>query len=210
MARRIYRLDAPDRFVAGALGEPGRRAFYLQARQGRTLVTVALEKVQVAVLAERLLALVGEMRRRGLEVAGPGAGEVAAPGGASPEASPDPLEEPIIEAFRAGTLSLTWDGEHPAVLVEAAAGAPEEEDLEAEDEDEDGEGETLVREWADDDPEGPDLLRVSLSARAVETFARHAEALVAAGRPLCPMCGQPLDPQGHLCPRRNGHGALLH
>ena len=210
MARRIYRLDAPDRFVAGAVGEPGRRAFYLQARQGRTLVTVALEKVQVAILAERLLALVGEMRRRGLEVTAPGAGTAATLSEAPKASPPEPLEEPIVEAFRAGTLSLTWDGEHPAVQVEAAAGGAEEEDLEEGEEEEDGESEALVQEWADDDPEGPDLLRVNLSASTVEAFARHAEALVAAGRPLCPMCGQPLDPQGHLCPRRNGHGALLH
>jgi uncharacterized repeat protein (TIGR03847 family) len=209
MARRIYRLDAPDRFVAGAVGEPGRRAFYLQARQGRTVVTVALEKVQVAVLAERLLALVGEMRRRGLEVPTPSRGAATPPREGSTAGPAERLEEPIIEAFRAGTLSLTWDGEHPAVQVEAAAGDPEQQDDEA-GEDEDGEGEALVQEWADDDPEGPDLLRVNLSAGAVEAFARHAEALVAAGRPLCPMCGQPLDPQGHLCPRRNGHGALLH
>ncbi len=202
MPRRIYRLEAPDRFVAGAIGQPGQRTFFLQARQGGTLVTVALEKVQVAVLAERLRALVGEMRRRGLEVAG-----TAGPAGEGA------LEEPLVEAFRAGTLSLTWDGEHPAVVIEAQA-ATEDED-EDEDEQEDGEeGEepsaTALPSWSDEDPAGPDLLRVILSAAAVEAFAGHAEAVVAAGRPLCPMCGQPLDPQGHLCPRRDGHAALLH
>jgi len=203
MARRIYRLDAPDRFVAGAVGEPGQRAFYLQARQGRTVVTVGLEKVQVAVLAERLLALLDEMRRRGVAAAEPGAPAAAGEAGVATER----LEEPVVEAFRAGTLSLTWDGEHPAVQLEAAAGGAEAEDVETEGEN--GEDEQLIQEWSDDDPEGPDLLRVNLSATTVEAFALHAEAVVAAGRPLCPMCGQPLDPQGHLCPRRNGHGALL-
>jgi len=203
MARRIYRLDAPDRFVAGAVGEPGQRAFYLQARQGRTVVTVGLEKVQVAVLAERLLALLDEMRRRGVATAEPGAPAAVGEAGVTTER----LEEPLVEAFRAGTLSLTWDGEHPAVQLEAAAGGAESEDLETEGEN--GEDEQLLQEWSDDDPEGPDLLRVNLSASTVESFAHHAEAVVAAGRPLCPMCGQPLDPQGHLCPRRNGHGALL-
>ncbi|MGZ6296979.1 MAG: DUF3090 family protein [Candidatus Limnocylindrales bacterium] len=198
MSRRIYRLDAPDRFVAGAVGQPGQRAFFLQARQGGTLVTVALEKVQVAVLAERLLALVGEMRRRGLDVA------------AGPPADAEgSLEEPLVEAFRAGTLSLTWDGEHPAVQVEAAA-ASEEEEAAGDDEDDEASEVSDVPEWADEDPEGPDLLRVSLAASTIEAFARHAESVVAAGRPRCPLCGQPLDPQGHLCPRRNGHGALLH
>ncbi len=204
MPRRIYRLDAPDRFVTGAVGQPGQRTFFLQARQGGTLVTVALEKVQVAVLAERLRALVGEMRRRGLDIAG-----VAGPAG---EGS---LEEPLVEAFRAGTLSLTWDGEHPAVVIEAQAATEDEEDGDDEGEEEreserEGQAAVALPTWTDEDPAGPDLLRVILSAAAVEAFAGHAEAVVAAGRPLCPMCGQPLDPQGHLCPRRNGHGALLH
>ncbi|HXR26373.1 MAG TPA: DUF3090 family protein, partial [Candidatus Baltobacteraceae bacterium] len=153
--------------------------------------TVTLEKAQVAVLAERLLALVAEMRRRGLPVEP----LVEAPPGFRP---PD-----NAPAFRVGTLSLAWDGRQPEVTIEAVALAEDEEpDLEAD-------PDATQREWADDDPSGPDLLAVVLDAASAEALARQAEVLVAAGRPACPMCGQPLDPQGHLCPRRNGHAPLL-
>jgi len=164
MARRIFRFPASDGLVPGVIGEPGQRTFFLQAWHGGVPVTVALEKLQVAVLADRLLALVAEMRRRGLPVEPL---VEAPPAFRPPDAAP---------AFRVGTLSLAWDD---------------------------------PPEWADDDPAGPDLLAVSLDAGRAEAFARQAEVLVAAGRPACPMCGQPLDPQGHLCPRRNGHAPLL-
>ena len=58
---------------------------------------------------------------------------------------------------------------------------------------------------SDDASEGPDVFRVQLEATAARAFVERAVTLVAAGRPPCPLCGQPLDPQGHLCPRRNGH-----
>ncbi|HTS15741.1 MAG TPA: DUF3090 family protein [Candidatus Sulfotelmatobacter sp.] len=190
MARRIFRFPDPDGLVPGVVGEPGQRTFFLQAWLGGVPVTVALEKVQVAVLAERLLALVGEMRRRGLAVDGPGA---TPPAFRTPDSAP---------AFRVGTLSLAWDGRRPAVTIEAQALAEDEEpDPDADPDD--------APQWADDDPDGPDLLAVDLDAARAEAFARQAETLVAAGRPACPMCGQPLDPQGHLCPRRNGHTPLL-
>lgn len=235
MVRRIHDFDPPDRFLAGAIGRPGARAFYLQANRGPETISVALEKVQVAVLAERLLALLAEVERRhemseadpGTDLApierpltrgsvldDPGAQLVELRPGvapADPRASGgDPaaggeLEEPIDPAFRAGTLSLAWDGSLPEVVIEAMAMSDDEVE-------ESGLGETLdrpTREWADDDPLGPDLLRVHLSAETAAAFARAAQGLVAAGRPPCPLCGQPLDPQGHLCPRRNGHTPRL-
>lgn len=191
MARRIFRFPDSEGLVPGVIGEPGQRAFFLQAWHGGVPVTVALEKVQVAVLADRLLALVAEMRRRGLPVE---------PLIQAPPAFRPPDGAP---AFRVGTLSLAWDGRQPEVTIEALAlGEDEEPDPEAD-------PEATPREWADDDPSGPDLLAVGLDAARAEAFARQAEVLVAAGRPACPMCGQPLDPQGHLCPRRNGHAPLL-
>jgi uncharacterized repeat protein (TIGR03847 family) len=117
MPRRRYIFDPPDRFVAGAIGEPGDRAFFLQAREGRRVVSVALEKVQVAVLAERLGALLEELGRRGVpEVTVDALGEPSKPVEAG---EPDPeigladagddvstLDEPLNEAFRAGSLTL--------------------------------------------------------------------------------------------------------
>jgi uncharacterized repeat protein (TIGR03847 family) len=191
MPRRRYIFDPPDRFVAGAIGEPGDRAFFLQAREGRRVVSVALEKVQVAVLAERLGALLEELGRRGVA-------EVEAsepdPEAALVETGDDvgSLDEPLNEAFRAGSLTLGWDGGAGRVLVEARA---QDEDGEAIDPDEDD----------DEDEEGPDLLRVRMTAAAARGFVARAARVVAAGRPPCPLCGAPLDPLGHICPRRNGH-----
>ena len=54
MAGRIYNFENPDRFVAGAIGQAGSRTFYLQARDAGRLVSILVEKVQVALLAERL------------------------------------------------------------------------------------------------------------------------------------------------------------
>jgi uncharacterized repeat protein (TIGR03847 family) len=183
MARRRFIFDTPDRFVADALGEPGQRAFYLQAAKGRNVVTVALEKAQVAVLAERLSALLDEIERRGVDL---------------PSGTEDPtgegLQQPLVEAFRVGTMTLAWDGMSGSVLVEARAVS------------DDGEVEGVEAiEDDDDDEDGPDLLRVRLDAPAARGFIAHAIDVVAAGRPPCPLCGLPLNPEGHICPRRNGY-----
>ena len=184
MPRRRYLFDPPERFVAGTVGLPGDRTFFLQARDGARVVSVVMEKVQVAVLAERLAELVAELERRG--VAQAALGEVAVPDDSAP------LDEPINEAFRAGSLTLGWDGGAGRVLVEARA---QSEDGEAIDPDEDD----------DEDEDGPDLLRVRISLDAARSFVARAGRVVAAGRPPCPLCGNPLDPQGHICPRQNGH-----
>ena len=181
--RRRFIFDPPERFVTGTIGEPGQRSFFLQASAGGRVVSVALEKVQVAVLADRLGALLLELERRGI-----------APADAEPDAGEDmsPLDEPLNEAFRAGALTLGWDGDAERVLVEARA---ESEDGEPIDPDEDD----------DEDEDGPDLLRVRMTADAARSFVERAVRVVASGRPPCPLCGQPLDPTGHLCPRRNGN-----
>jgi uncharacterized repeat protein (TIGR03847 family) len=189
MPRRRYIFDPPDRFVAGTIGEPGDRAFFLQAREGGRVVSVALEKVQVAVLAERLGALLEELVRRGVPDVGdePDIEAVLAE-----DSDVEPLDEPLNEAFRAGSLTLGWDGGAGRVLVEARA---QDEDGEAIDPDDDD----------DEDEDGPDLLRVRMTAAAARGFVARASRVVSSGRPPCPLCGAPLDPLGHICPRRNGH-----
>jgi uncharacterized repeat protein (TIGR03847 family) len=185
MPRRRYIFDPPERFVAGTIGEPGDRTFFLQAREGPRVVSIVLEKVQVSVLAERLGELLAELERRGVPEASP----------AAAAAAPDdtgPLDEPLNEAFRAGSLTLGWDAGAERVLLEARA---QDEDGEAIDPDDDD----------DEDEDGPDLLRVRLSPVAARAFVERAARVVAAGRLPCPLCGAPLDPAGHICPRRNGH-----
>jgi uncharacterized repeat protein (TIGR03847 family) len=175
VSRRLFLFDDPDRFVAGAVGEPGHRAFYLQARQRGAVVTVGLEKTQVDALARRigeLLVAVGE------------AGDL--PSRSAPGA---PETEPTTELFRVGLLALGWDPDAASLMVEARP-INEENDY---------------PEVPDEDPDGPDLLRVRLSAGAARTFAMAAATLVASGRPACPFCGEPLEPTGHFCVRMNGN-----
>src|SRR3954452_6747638 len=113
MARRLFDFDPPDRFVAGTVGEPGERTFYLQASGGGRLVSVALEKVQVAALAEKVDELLDEVRRRQGE-------ESAVPPNAPGELEDvAPLYAPIEEEFRVGTLALAWDDDDGSVLIEA-------------------------------------------------------------------------------------------
>ncbi len=185
MARRRYLFDPPERFVAGTVGRPGDRTFFLQARDGPRVVSIVLEKVQVVVLADRLRDLLSELGRRGVAAVS----ETDVP---VPADDTEPLDEPLNEAFRAGSLTLGWDGEAERVLVEARAQSEDGEAIDPDDDD-------------DDDEDGPDLLRVMISADAARGFVARAARIVASGRPPCPLCGAPLDPQGHICPRRNGH-----
>ncbi len=172
MTRRLFIFDAPDRFLAGTLGEPGDRAFFLQARKGGALISVGLEKVQVAALAHRLDDLLDAV-------------EAPADADAVDEL---PLEEPVVELFRVGAMALAWDAATDAVMIEAQTPT------------EDGE----YVELPDDAEQGPDLLRIRINAPEARAFVRRAHALVGSGRPACPFCGQPLDSQGHFCPRGNG------
>jgi hypothetical protein len=173
MTRRLFIFDDPDRFVAGTLGEPGDRAFYLQARKGGALVSVGLEKVQVAALAQRLDDL--------LEA-------VDAPSESAPT---DDAGWRSRSSSCSGSGRWRWRGIPGSRAIVIEAQTPTE----------DGE----YAELPDEVDEGPDLLRVRIDAPAARSFVRRAEALVASGRPACPFCGQPLDSQGHFCPRGNGH-----
>ncbi|CAA9330559.1 MAG: FIG01121520: hypothetical protein [uncultured Nocardioidaceae bacterium] len=214
----VHRYDPPERFVAGTVGPPGQRTFFLQARAGNRITSVALEKQQVAVLAERLDALLDEvMRGEG------GAGVVPA---VAPTALEDsgPLEQPIDEEFRAGTMTLAWDPEGGRVVIEVFpvdADPPETEpgDIEEALAESLGEqlgeplgeslqealAEVLAEEAGEDEPEPDELLLVSLPPAAARAFTKRAQTVVAAGRPPCQFCGQPLDAAGHLCPRANGY-----
>ena len=181
MPRQVFLFDPPERFVAGTVGQPGDRTFYLQASGGGRTISVALEKLQVSVLAERLEELLEEVRRRG-------AGDVPV---VAPRELEDtaPLDAPVEEEFRVGSMGLAWDGDAGLVVVEALAPGEEDDDVEP----------------LSDADEGPDALRVRMPAAMARAFVVRAQRVVAAGRPPCPLCALPLDPEGHVCPRQNGH-----
>lgn len=187
----VHRHDPPDRFVVGTVGEPGERIFYLQARTGRLVTSVALEKQQVAILAERIGVLLDELQRTG---DASGAGEILA--------DAEPLDQPLVEEFRVGTMTLSWDGDDQRVVIEAFPVGEEEPGA--------SDAAAAADPDADDpsEPEASEVLVVRLGPPAARGFASRAETVVSAGRPPCPFCGQPLDPEGHLCPRANGFKRL--
>lgn len=184
MPRRLFVFDDPERFATGTVGEPGNRTFFLQARTGGRVVSVVIEKTQVSALAERLGQLLVELDKQG--IASDPRGEI--------EPDERPLDEPLNEVFRTGSLTLGWDGDTERILVEARAQIEVESVEEA----------IEALQVDDDDEDGPDLLRVHLTADAARSFVEQAHRVVRAGRPTCPLCGNPLDPGGHICPRKNG------
>jgi uncharacterized repeat protein (TIGR03847 family) len=179
----VYSYDPPERFVAGTVGQPGERTFYLQASGGGRTTSVALEKGQVSQLAERLDELLDEVLRR---TSGSVAVPAAAPAGLADDG---PLEQPLMEDFRVGAIALAWDHEGDRVIIEAQQETDEP-----------------IEPLTDDVPEdGPGVLRVRITAAAARAFSKRALQVVSQGRPPCPLCGLPLDQSGHVCPRQNGH-----
>jgi len=186
MAPVIHSYDPPERFVAGTVGPPGQRAFFLQARAGTRITSIALEKQQVAVLGERIEELLDDVLRAN-------EGDAAIPALAPVDLEDgEPLEQPIVEEFRAGTMTLSWDAADERVVVEVfpyteeAVAAPEQPEEEI------------------DEPEPDEILLVRLPPGLARAFSKRAASVVAAGRQPCPFCGGPVDPEGHLCPRANG------
>ena len=179
MPRFVHLFDRPDRFVAGTVGQPGERTFFLQVRHGTRLLSVALEKEQVRELANRLGELLDHVTAEsGVDTQSQGPADL------------EPLDSPIEEEFRVGVLALGWNNSGQHVVIEAHAQTESLAD---------------VPDLEEDGEDGPDVLRVRLAAAAARSFARRALTVVAAGRPPCPLCEMPLDPRGHICPRANGY-----
>jgi uncharacterized repeat protein (TIGR03847 family) len=198
MTHQVHAFEPPERFVAGTVGEPGDRTFFLQARGGGRVVSVALEKVQVSLLAEKLEELLTEASRRfGVDL---------------PEApvlainDNEPLDTPVDEEFRVGTLGLAFDVDTTTVVIEAIEAGEGDAEVELGEDDEDEDDDPVADDDEDDEPDDDlDRLRVRLTPAATRAFIDRARRVVNAGRPPCPLCGQPLDPAGHLCPRHNGY-----
>jgi uncharacterized repeat protein (TIGR03847 family) len=171
-------LDPVTRLTADAIGEPGQRTFYLQAASGADQVTLLVEKEQVRRLAESLESWLPELAADRPE--DPEEARVA-------EAGELALSEPLEPDFRVGQLQLSYDPERDRVMVvatELAIGEEEQpEELEPD----------------------PQQVRLVVTRPQLRVLARHGSQVVARGRPLCPLCGNPLDPSGHICPALNGH-----
>jgi len=193
MATVIHSFDPPDRFIAGTVGEPGQRTFFLQARAGNRLTSVALEKQQVEILGERVDELLDELLASGET-------RTVVPALTPAElVDSAALDQPIVEEFRAGTITLSWDAADERVVIEVFPVTEQAvaEPIEADEE------ELVGLPLAE--PEPSELLLVRMPPPMARAFATRAGRVVSAGREQCPFCGGPIDPEGHLCPRANGY-----
>ena len=177
----IRELDPLTHLVADAVGLPGKRTFFLQAASGADQVTLLIEKEQVRRLAEALDELLAQLARDRPE----DPEEVAAAAGGEMV-----LREPLVPEFRVGQLELIYDPERDRIVLAAA--------------------ELQGRAEGDEGGEDEDVRQVHLVATRAQLrrMAEHGASVVRGGRPACPVCGNPMDPAGHVCPAMNGHRPL--
>jgi uncharacterized repeat protein (TIGR03847 family) len=179
-------LDRVDALGAGAVGEPGQREFFIQARSASTQLTVLVEKEQVALLASEAMSFLDRIAADFPE-------DEVDP--ASPARSGG-LEEPTVPLFRARLIGLGFDPERELVLLELRErGEPDDREEELDDPlDTEGPVELEEPGW---------VARIYATRSQVRAMAARGAAAVAAGRPSCPLCDMPMDPSGHRCPRWN-------
>jgi uncharacterized repeat protein (TIGR03847 family) len=173
MAGVAYELNPVTHITAGFIGQPGKRVFYLQAHQGREIVTLIVEKQQAEALAHGIEQFLEELQAKFPHL---------------PDAAADYVPEkmalkvPLDPAFRVGQLGLGYDPDRDLLVIVAQ--------------------EIIVE---DRDPQEASTARFFATRAQARALSRHALIVVKQGRPTCNMCGQPIDPEGHFCPRRNGH-----
>jgi uncharacterized repeat protein (TIGR03847 family) len=187
--------DPVDSIAAGAVGEPGHRAFYIQAEKDGKVLSVLVEKQQVALLAERVEMLLDQVETQITEAGA----EVPAP--LAPDAGE--LQGDPVPLFRAVAIGIGFDATRQLVVLELherPLGDDDDEDDEEDEEDDEDAAALAVGE------EEGYLARLYLTAAQARAMATRGSAAVQRGRPPCPLCGGPLDPSGHTCPRLNGHG----
>lgn len=181
MSAVVYEFNPVERFVAGTVGLPGERTFFIQARTGSRVVSVVVDKSQVIALGERTKIMLREIKKSDPTVV------IRAN-----EVDDAPLEQPIFEEFRAGVIAMAWDAENSVIVYELR---------EMTTSDENDEEEVIF----DEKDLTVDVLRVHVSPSQASAFSKRCISLANAGRTPCPFCAIPIDPSGHLCPRSNGY-----
>jgi uncharacterized repeat protein (TIGR03847 family) len=177
-------LERVDRITAGAVGEPGERTFFLQARENDRTVTILVEKEQVELLGTSILEILATVGRETGE--GPPSEELG-------------LEPPLEPLWRAGRLSIGYAEERDLMLLEI------EELVEQDESDDEPEDEAEGEGSSEDEGPEPGRVRIWATREQMLALARHGAAVAERGRPKCRYCGNPIDPQGHMCPAMNGH-----
>ncbi|GAA1356961.1 DUF3090 domain-containing protein [Arthrobacter koreensis] len=179
MPTTVHDFDWPDRVVVGTVGVPGQRTFYLQVRTGKQILSIAMEKLQAAQLAEKIDEILDQL----MTVDG---NPFHVPANTPLELVDNDDLDAVEEQFRAGVMSLGWDPTTSQVVIEAYP-------IEEVDEDEDG----LLED--PDDADASEVLRVRMPVGTARAFAKRTREVVGAGRPICVICGEPIDADGHTC-----------
>ena len=181
MPTTVHEFVWPDRVVVGTVGVPGQRTFYLQVRTGKQIVSIALEKQQSAQLAEKIDEVLDQL----LTLDG---NPIHVPTSTPLELVDNEDLEPVEEQFRAGVMSLGWDPTTAQLVIEAyPLGEVEEDD--------DG----FLADEDDESDDAEEVLRVKMPVGTARAFAKRTREVVGAGRPICVICGQPIDADGHTC-----------
>jgi len=168
-----YDLNPVTHITTDAIGQPGKRVFYIQGWQNERTVTLIVEKVQIQTLAVGLEQFLAEVSEQYPNL---------------PEASPEYTEQnmritpPLDPLFRVGEMGLGYDTDHDLVVL-------------------------VVKEQLDEgqDPEEASIVRFWCTRSQLRAMCRWGVDVAARGRPICPQCGEPMEPEGHFCPKRNGH-----
>jgi len=168
-----YDLNPVTHITTDAIGQPGKRVFYIQGWQNERTITLIVEKVQIQTLAVGLEQFLAEVSEQYPNL---------------PEASPEYKEQnmritpPLDPLFRVGEMGLGYDAEHDLVVLVAKEQLDEEKD-----------------------PEEASVVRFWCTRSQLRAMCRWGVEVAAQGRPICPQCGEPMEPEGHFCPKRNGH-----
>jgi uncharacterized repeat protein (TIGR03847 family) len=169
----VHEFAWPDRVVVGTIGHPGERTFYLQVRTGRQVVSVALEKQQSALLTEKIEEILDQlMTSDGNPFSVPATTPIEL-------VDNDPLDQPVDEQFRTGAIGLGWDPSTSQLVIEAYP--------------------VVDDESVDPSEEPAEMLIVRIPVGTARAFAKRTREIVGAGRPMCPLCGAPMDASGHVC-----------
>lgn len=173
MPREEIDLRPVSHITIDALGQPGKRVFYIQGWQNERTVTLILEKIQVQSLAVGLEQFLAEIQEKYPSL---------------PQASGDYIEEkmhihpPVDPLFRIGDIGLGFDEENDLAVLVARE---------------------VIME--DQDPEEANVVRFWCTRAQIRAIARWGVEVASRGRPSCPQCGEPMDAEGHFCPKKNGH-----
>ncbi|WP_026818812.1 DUF3090 domain-containing protein [Arthrobacter castelli] len=175
MPTRVHEFDWPDRVVVGTVGLPGARTFYLQVRAGAQIVTIALEKQQSALLAEKIDEILDQL----ITVE---ANRFSVPTSTPIELVDNDQLEAVQVQFRAGAMGLGWDPTTAQIVIEAYPITDDNDD-------------SLDEDVATE----PEMLLVRMPVGAARAFTKRTREIVGAGRPMCSLCGYPIDADGHIC-----------